>query len=179
MKSKIWCLGLSRTGTSTFTEILNQVGYNHIHYPTHEQMYSMSNDGGGDINVIPSYKDLDAKFPNSKFVYTIRDKKSWMKSIEPYLERKRQWKQSPAQVRIREQVYGDAFFKYKLYSEAYDYWLEEFTNYFKNRPNDFLILDIIGGDRPKKLFEFLGRHYYPEYFPHMNKLVDGKGVEVK
>jgi len=179
MKAKIWCLGLSRTGTSTFTEILKQVGYNHIHYPQTHEMYSMGNDGCSDIPVLPAYKDLDAKFPNSKFVYTIRDKKSWMASMEPYLERKREWKQGARQVDIRKQVYGDPFFKYDLYSDAYDRWHEEFTNYFKNRPNDFLILDIIGGDKPKKLFEFLGRDYYPEEFPHYNKLVKGKGVQVK
>ena len=63
--------------------------------------------------------------------------------MEPYLERKREWKQGARQVDIRKQVYGDPFFKYDLYSDAYDRWHEEFTKYFKNRPNDFLILDII------------------------------------
>tara|TARA_B100000900_G_scaffold416048_1_gene448714 strand:- start:149 stop:688 length:540 start_codon:yes stop_codon:yes gene_type:complete len=179
MKAKIWCLGLSRTGTSTFTEILNQAGYNHIHYPTPEDMYSMGNDGCGDIPVIPAYQDLDAKFPNSKFVYTIRDKNAWLKSMEPYLERKRKWKQGQRQIEVRVNVYGDPFFDYKLYSEAYDFWENEFTKYFKNRPNDFLVLDIIGGDKPKKLFDFLEKDNYPEEFPHYNKLVDGKGVQVK
>ena len=79
MKAKIWCLGLSRTGTTTLSEVLNRVGYRHIHYPTDEQMLDMNNDGCGDIPVIPVYKELDRRFPNSKFIYTIRDKESWLK----------------------------------------------------------------------------------------------------
>ena len=38
MKAKIWGLGLSRTGTTTLTHVLNQVGYNHIHYPSDDDM---------------------------------------------------------------------------------------------------------------------------------------------
>lgn len=179
MKAKIWCLGLSRTGTSTLTEILKQVGLNHIHYPTETEMMQMNNDGAGDIPVIPVYKTLDQYFPNSKFIYTTRNKDEWLTSMEPYLERKKKWKQSMRQVLIRRAVYGHEFFDYKLYSEAYDKHDKDVKQYFKKRPNDFLELDIIGGDKPKKLFDFLGIQNYPEEFPHYNKLVDGKGVQVK
>lgn len=180
MKAKIWCLGLSRTGTTTLSEVLNKVGYRHIHYPTDEQMLDMNNDGCGDIPVIPVYKQLDKKFPNSKFIYTIRDKDAWLKSMEPYLERKKSWHQSARQINIRKEVYSEPFFRYNTYSESYDFWDKDFREYFKYRPNDFLVLDIIGGDSPQKLAEFLddGKKY-PDVFPHYNKLVDGKGVQIK
>jgi len=179
MKAKIWCLGLSRTGTTTLSEVLNRVGYRHIHYPTDEQMLDMNNDGCGDIPVIPVYKELDRRFPNSKFIYTIRDKESWLKSMEPYLERKRGWNQGQRQVNVRKSVYGDPFFVHSLYSQAYDKWDKDYREYFKNRPNDFLVLDILGGDKPQKLFDFLGINYNMDLFPHYNKLVDGKGIQVK
>lgn len=179
MKTKIWCLGLSRTGTSTFTEVLKKVGKNHIHYPTNHDMFHGDNDGCGDIPVIPVYKELDKLYPNSKFVYTIRDKDAWMNSMGPYLERKREWKQGERQVNIRKQIYGDPFFDEKLYSDAYDRHDEDVRNHFKNRPYDFLVLDIIGGDATSKLFDFLEIKLYPKEFPHYNKLVDGKGVQVK
>jgi len=179
MRTKIWCLGLSRTGTSTLTEILKQVGLNHIHYPSDRDMFGGENDGCGDIPVIPVYKKLDKEYPNSKFIYTIRDKDDWLKSMDPYLERKKDWNQASRQVHIREMVYGKAFFDYDTYSEAYDKHDQDVMEYFKWRPYDFLVLDIIGGDKPKKLFEFLGIDYYPEEFPHYNKLVDGKGIQVK
>jgi len=179
MKAKIWCLGLSRTGTTTLTEVLKKAGYNHIHYPTDEQMYDMNNDGCGDIPVIPVYQDLDKKFPNSKFIYTVRDKESWLRSMHPYLERKKKWNQGQRQIDIRKTVYGDPFFVYTLYSNAYDRWDREFREYFKYRPDDFLVLDILNGDKPQKLFDFLGSSYKLDSFPHYNKLVDGRGVQVK
>lgn len=185
MKPKVWCLGLSRTGTSTLTEILNSVGFNHIHYASNWDMFNGINDGAGDIPVIPVYKELDKRFPNSKFVYTIRDKDSWLKSMEPYLERKRKWfeegKQNSHQINIRKMVYKDPFFDYNTYSKAYDDHDKDIKEYFKNRPWDLLILDIIGGDKPQKLFDFLNIRNYecPDEFPHYNKLVNGKGIQVK
>ena len=50
MKSKIWGLGLSRTGTTTLSYVLNAMGYRHIHYPTYNEMMSMNNDGASDIS---------------------------------------------------------------------------------------------------------------------------------
>ena len=101
MKSKIWGLGLSRTGTTTLTHLLNQIGYKHVHYPTDDEMMSFNNDGASDIPVIPKYKTLDTQFPNSKFILTTRDKEKWLKSMSTYLERKRNWNQSTRQVNIR------------------------------------------------------------------------------
>lgn len=172
MKSKIFGLGLSRTGTTTLNTILKQHGYNMVHYPTNAELYSMNNDGATDIPVTVVYKDLDKKFPNSKFIYTIRDKDEWLASMGPYLERKRTWNQSSKQVDVRIQTYGAPFFEMDKYSKAYDFWLNDITEYFKNRPNDLLILNIVNEvDKPQKLFDFLGiKTKAPEKFPHENKL---------
>lgn len=172
MKAKIFGLGLSRTGTTTLNAILKQYGYNMIHYPTNEELYSLNNDGCTDIPATVVYKDLDKKFPNSKFIYTTRDKDEWLKSMGPYLERKKTWNQSSTQVNLRIETYGAPFFEYDKYSAAYDYWLKDITEYFKNRPNDLLILNIVNGiDKPQKLFDFLGiNKKAPDEFPHENKL---------
>lgn len=173
---KIFGIGLSRTATTTLTNVLNQIGLKHIHYPQRkEEIFSPNNNGCSDISVIPYYKELDKKFPNSKFVYTIRDKASWIDIIEPYLERKRNWAQSKWAIDLRTKIYGAPFFDYKLYSEAYDKHDLDVRNYFKNRPNDLLILDIIGGDKPQKLYDFLEiDKRAPEVFPVFNKLKDSE-----
>lgn len=178
LRTKVWCLGLSRTGTSTLSEALRAAELNHIHYPTKWDMFHGIHDGCGDISVIPYYKELDKLYPNSKFVYTVRNKEDWLKSMEPYLERKRQWKQSKFQVDTRIAVYKEAFFDYNTYSKAYDDHDRDVREYFKHRPYDFLVLDIIGGDKPQKLFDFLNMACPLDEFPHYNKLVDGKGVRV-
>lgn len=171
MKAKIWCLGLSRTGTTTLSHVLNEIGYRHIHYPTYEEMMSMNNDGASDIPVIPMYKELDRTFPNSKFIYTIRNKAEWLASMEPYLERKRTWNQSSRQVQTRINVYKEPFFDYNTYSKAYDDHDKDVREYFQRRPNDFLVLDILGRDSPEKLYKFLGSDKTPPAkFPHKNKL---------
>jgi hypothetical protein len=171
MKSKIWGLGLSRTGTTTLSTVLNQLGYRHIHYPSYDEMFALSNDGCSDIPVIPIYKELDQKFPNSKFVYTIRDRTEWLEKMGPYLERKRNWNQGAKQVNLRVEVYKNAFFDYNTYSKAYDDHDKDVKEYFKNRPKDLLILDIIGGDKPQKLYDFLGvDKKAPDEFPVVNKL---------
>jgi len=171
MKSKIWGLGLSRTGTTTLTFVLNEIGFTHIHYPTDDEMMSFANDGASDIPVIPKYKKLDTMFPNSKFILTTRNKDKWLASMEPYLERKRNWNQSNRQINIRKQVYKEPFFDYNIYSKVYDDHEKNVREYFKNRPNDLLILNIVDGiDKPQKLFDFLGIDRTMEEFPHKNEL---------
>ena len=171
MKSKIWGLGLSRTGTTTLTYLLNQIGYNHIHYPTDDEMMSFNNDGASDIPVIPKYKKLDAQFPNSKFILTTRDKEKWLKSMSTYLERKRNWNQSTRQVNIRIDVYKEPFFVYEVYDRVFDEHERKVKEYFKNRPESLLILNIVDGvDKPQKLFDFLSVDAKMDEFPHRNEL---------
>jgi len=170
MKPKIFGLGLSRTGTTTLTKVLNETGLKLIHYPSKEDLFSFNNDGATDIPVIPVYKQLDQSFPNSKFILTVRDKDEWMSKIEPYLERKKQWNQSQTQVETRVKVYGAPFFDKKSYSKAYDDHHKDVEKYFSKRKKDLLILNIIDGDSPKKLFDFLGIDNPPLEFPVTNKL---------
>ena len=171
MKAKIWGLGLSRTGTTTLTHVLNQVGYNHIHYPSDDDMISFNNDGASDIPVIPKYKKLDTMFPNSKFILTTRDKEKWLQSMSTYLERKRNWNQTTRQVNIRTQVYKEPFFVYEVYEKVWDNHEKSIKEYFKNRPGSLLILNIVDGiDKPQKLFDFLNVYKTMKEFPHRNEL---------
>jgi len=171
MKSKIFGIGLSRTGTTSLNNFLLKIGYNVIHYPRQEQLYEFSNDGATDISVIPYYKDLDRLFPNSKFILTTRDKNQWLDSIAPYLERKRAWQQARWQVKLREDIYGTSFPNRDQAARAWDKHGYDVYKYFENRPNDLITIDIVGGDSPKELLKFLGKpENLVKSFPHDNKL---------
>jgi len=170
MKSKIFGIGLSRTGTTTLNEVLVGLGKNVIHYPSELELFSMRFDGATDIPVTVRYKELDAKFPNSKFIYTIRNKDKWLDSIVPYLERKRGWNMAQSQVDIRTQMYGSPFPSRAQAEAAYDSHDKDVLEYFKNRKQDLLILDIIGGDSTKLLTDFLDVDPINSEFPHKNKL---------
>jgi hypothetical protein len=169
---KIWGIGLSRTGTTSLSKVLTFAGLNVLHYPNDQQIFWGINNGGCDITVAAAYKKIDEHFPDSKFVYTYRDKEDWVSSIVPYLERKRNWNQSPKQISIRKELYGDPFPNEEQARKAWARHDADVRKYFENRPDDLLILDILGGDKPKKLWDFLGLENPPSEFPHENRLLD-------
>jgi hypothetical protein len=93
---KIFGIGLSRTGTKSLTSALHVLGLKAIHYPEDETtlreltegnyQFSLLEhfDGITDITVSAFYPQLDQLFPNSKFILTVRDKESWLKSLEKH-----------------------------------------------------------------------------------------------
>ena len=184
---KIFGLGFSRTGTTTLNETLNDMGYKIRHYPRprsaielaalrggtiNSQEPNTQYDGATDIPVIPFWKDVDKILSgNAKYIYTLRDKEEWLTRIEKYFEEKRNVSHLLGYEEImRKTVYGDVFFDRKKYEQAWDRHDKEVREYCKNRPNDFLILDILGGsDKPKKLYDFLEHNNPPEEFSHWNK----------
>jgi len=169
MKHKIWGIGLSRTGTTSLSKVLQLAGLSVIHYPSESQIYWGINDGGCDITVTAEYKKIDKHFPNSKFILTTRDIDEWVESIVPYLQRKKHWNQSPRQVNIRQRLYGDAFPNPDQARKAFIRHENDVYRYFEGR-NDLLTLNIVGGDTPEKLWNFLGLDNPPKNFPHENRL---------
>lgn len=163
----IYCLGLSRTGTTTFSDFLKKYYLNVIHYPNPVQLLMGVGDGASDIPVVPVYKDLDKMFKGSKFVYLTRD--NWIDSVEPYFLRKKgRTGQSSWQLDLRKRVYGSVDFDRKKYEDAYKRHDEDVRNYFKDRPDDLLIMNIVGGDSPKLLTDFLGLRDRGFEFPKSN-----------
>ena len=172
MRSKIIGIGLSRTGTQSLTDVLVEVGLNIIHYPNEKEIYSMGNDGFTDIQGAARYRELDMRFPNSKFIYTIRDKKTWLESCEVYFTKKSYQYLSDRARTYRKALYGTEVWDKEYFSRAYDEHDQGIREYFAKRPKDLLILDMFSGDKPKKLFYFLEPPNAPNDFPHANKLVD-------
>jgi len=168
--TKIFGVGLSRTGTTSLAQALDNIGFNVIHYATNkETLFSTKGGGSCDIPTAAHYKELDKKFPNSKFVYTVRDKDNWLTSMEKYLKHKQgrilgQW-----QTQNRIAIYGQVEFDKKVFSSKYDEHDRDVRTYFKGR-DDLLILNICGGDALTKLINFLEvTNDKTSKFPHENK----------
>lgn len=171
MKSKIFGIGLSRTGTTSLNNFLRELGYNVIHYPYEQDLWAFNNDGGTDITVTNNYKELDRRFPNSKFIHTTRNKEEWLDSIVPYLERKRSWNMGSWAIDNKTKLYGTPFPDRDQASKAWDKHGYDVYKYFENRPKDYIKIDIVGGDSPKELLKFLGKpENLVKSFPHDNKL---------
>ena len=166
---KIYCTGMSRTGTTSFSDFLAKYGLNVIHYPSKMDMIGGRGDGASDIPVIPMYKDLDKMFRNSKFVHLTRD--DWVHRVEFYFKRKQaRPNQNKVQVNLRGDVYGSNYWDKQLYGDAYRRYEEDVRNYFEGRDN-LLVMNIVDGrGSEKELLDFLGIEDKGIKFPHSNKL---------
>src|SRR5437667_405805 len=95
--AKIFGLGLSKTGTTSLANALQILGYRTkdnmgvVKYAT-DDLSSVdlevvdANDALTDTPIPSFYRALDARYPGSKFILTVRDSEGWRK-LCPFLER--------------------------------------------------------------------------------------------
>jgi hypothetical protein len=187
---KVFGLGLSKTGTSSLGEALNMLGISTIQYP-HDQKtlaelrsgnYKLSilgeYQGIVDITVAPYYAQLDRIYPNSKFILTVRDKHSWLRSIEAHWRSKSgRMNKDPQYKEFTEFIYACLYGSLEYHKDrflyVYDTHVRNVQDYFRSRPEDLLVLDICGGDGWEKICPFLGLSIPRARFPHANVWVYG------
>ncbi len=132
------------------------------------------------------YPQLDLAYPDSKFILTLRDEDAWLRSWKRQtgdstgdeVPTRRTWTRPlrlwerrirrilEADFRITHQhARIDIFGTYKFHAERclYVYRLHQKNalDYFKDRPQDLLVLDICGGDGWEKLCPFLEVEPFP------------------
>jgi hypothetical protein len=185
--SKIFGIGLSRTGTKSLTLALNMLGFKVAHYPDDEitlkelmagkYNFSLLKDFDGitDITVAPYYAQLDKLFPDSKFILTIRDKESWLRSVEAHFG-KPVFEGTPSNENtmrlrrlLRVATYGSYSFNEERFSYIYDLHYKNVNEYFKWRPESLLIINIFEGEGWDKLCPFLKEPILDKPFPLMSK----------
>ena len=183
---KVFGLGLSKTGTSSLGEALNVLGIKTIHYPfdnnTYNELYEgqynltilNEYDGIVDIPVAPYYAQLDKVYPDSKFILTIQDIESWLKSVDKHWELMMQWWHNyPEFKRFHEfigvAVYGSMLFNKDRFRFVYETHAKNVIDYFKNNKEQFLVIDICAGEGWKELCSFLDLPIPEEPFPHANE----------
>lgn len=163
---KIFGIGLSKTGTTSLAVALNELGYNARHAIA----------GLEDIDTLDAvtdematiYRDLDRKYPGSKFILTVRDEAPWLKSCGHHFRQA-----VPAEHPIHDvlvELYGTTVFDREKFLEGYRRHSQGVRDYFRDRPNDLLVLDLVsGGEGYPELCAFLGRpHPREEAFPREN-----------
>jgi len=172
---KIFGIGLSRTGTMSLCRALKFLGYNIIHSPRPVVMPDMIQTlnkyaGGVDSPVAFRFRELDKEFPGSKFIFTTRDLDSWLASYEYYfthMHPDNRYDETVKEFYI--QYYGDSYFNKETFTKAYYDHHKNVLDYFKDRPNDFLIMNIMDGDGWEKLCGFLNKDVPNKWFPHQHK----------
>lgn len=199
-KPKIFGLGLSRTGTRSLTGALQILGWDTSHYPIDEDTYTeLANgqydltllkdyDGLTDITTVPYYQQFDQAYPGSKFILTVRDKESWLRSCQNHWFNRPAFKQTDdpdeethllVRQLLRAAVYGCYNFVPERFSWVYDRHVRDVMEFFKDRPEDLLIIDICSGEGFEKLAPFLDRPIPAQPFPHKGNVLTQRVSEAR
>ncbi len=178
MKAKVFCLGFHKTGTTSLRVALETLGYrvtgpNGVKDPDIEKnVLPMAYDLAEKFDAFQDnpwpiiYQELDAKYQGCKFILMLRDSESWIKSQVRHFGRK----ETP----MRKWIYGVGCPEGNedIYIKRFEDHTREVQNYFKNRPQDLLVMDLAKGDGWDKLCPFLGADIPDVAFPHANKASD-------
>ncbi len=167
-RDKIFGIGLSRTGTTSLTIALTMLGYNSKHFPT-DWEDAEKYDALTDTPVTRAYKELDVKYPSSKFILTIREIDSWLESCRKYFALY-DIEHLPERRQLRMDLYNTIEFDREKFIEAYKRHHNDVLSYFKDRQEDLLIINICAGERWDKLCKFLNKPIPPFQFPRANTL---------
>jgi len=185
--TRIFGVGLQRTATTSLHEAFKILGFSSFHWNTGdkaryiwdemqangkswtlERYYALSD------NPIPLlYKDLDLAYPGSKFILTLRDEVSWLKSVErlwdPRFNPNRwEWDTYPFSNRIHRELYGRADFDAEVFLTRYRAHNAAVMHYFRRRPKDFLVLRMDRNPGWEELCAFLGQDIPPVPYPFAN-----------
>ena len=186
---RVFNIGLHRTGTSSLAEALSMLGYKVWHGPYFKKLendyYTKFNalvdtQVVGDNHPDFNFKKLYKKFPNAKFILTVRnDLDKWCKSIdktnlkyrdhmivlpESYLSTLNMYNDIITDVDIKDVTHDDL-------KNAYKNHANDVIDFFKDKPGQLLIFNIIDGDGWEKLCKFLNKDLpNQEKFPYINEL---------
>jgi hypothetical protein len=177
---KVFGIGLSKTGTTSLTAALEILGIPTIHNP-HDGRTQRELQSGRpqltileeyravtDIPVAPYYAQLDHLYPESKFILTVRDIDSWVESARNHWRLIPSWEADPFYGFLHAAVYGCLEFDEERFRWAYETHVQNVERYFSGRPEDLLIMDIVGGEGWEVLCPFLGIEVPEVPFPHRN-----------
>jgi Sulfotransferase domain len=159
--TRIFGIGMHKTGTTSLHHAFQILGLNSAHWSnahwaraiwkemtsegrsrTLERHYALS-----DLPIPFLYKELDKAYPGSKFILTIRNEASWLRSVKnhwnPEINQFRhQWNKDPFTHKAHKLLYGQRGFDEEIFLNRYRAHNAEVIEYFKDRKSDLLVLDI-------------------------------------
>lgn len=178
-KRKVFCIGFQKTGTSSLRDALGSLGYDVAgvfgrETPLDELRdtfvqrgleIAAKHDAVEDMPWPLMFRQLDAAFPGSKFILTLRDTDRWYRSIADHF--------GANPYHIQQLTYGEdapaPVGHEARYRQVYEAHNAAVRAYFAERPDDFLEFWPERGDGWPELGEFLGLERVPVApFVHTN-----------
>jgi hypothetical protein len=169
-QSKIFGIGLSRTGTTSLTLALETLGNRVIHFPMTTKEIE-EHDAATDTPVAANFEALDARFPGAKFIYTTREISEWLESCRRFWTKRKEssFDPTPFITNLHRKLYGSPEFNPDGFAQAYQRHEAQVLGFFADRPSDLLVLDICGGSIGwEPLCDFLGASIPNIPFPSVN-----------
>jgi len=169
--AKVFCIGLSRTATSSLDAALKMLGLQTLHWvnPYTKALISEQDlflfDGFSDIGISWQFERLYATFPNARFIYTTRPIESWAKSMTSHY-RRRHGVMEPKDLRqpaFQQRFNGAAglaemnlYGRHNAWDESYREFDRRVKQFFADKPAGKLLeLAICEGEGWEKLCLFL------------------------
>jgi len=165
LKSKIFGIGLTKTGTRSLAFALKILGYSAVHYPWSLEEIDQ-NDAATDIPVACRYRELEIMYPNSKFILTTRPFEDWIATTSKKpadLFKPPLWK-----IETRLRMYGSIHWDEKKWSEAYHRHHAEVRENFKENKN-YIEIDLRVEDKWSVLCSLLNKEKPKSPYPKMNQ----------
>lgn len=168
---KVFCIGLSRTGTKSLDSALSSLGYDTAHWvnPITKNILGQQDyflfGAFSDITVSADVEWLQENFLNARFILTERDLLTWERSIARHY-RDNGGVSKPDQLvstgvsrfsgraaAVEANVYGGS----SCWSDAYRTYIDRVNKIFSANSPRFLKMNIVAGDSWGKLCAFLGK----------------------
>ena len=185
--TRIFGIGMQRTATTSLHEALSILGLDSAHWKsaewsraiwwemnrwgksaTVEREYAITD------NPIPLlYQKLDAAYPGSKFILTVRDEDDWLRSVEALWSYDRNphrhsWEGDGFTHKMHGILYGRVDFDAETFIARYRRHNKEVLDYFRGR-TDLLIMDMSLGAGWSALCPFLDKPIPNVPFPYSNQ----------
>lgn len=170
-KTKVFVVGLTHTGKNSLDAALTGLGYTCKHYPHPTRVLEEAEryDVLSDTPVIPYMERLDRKYPDAKFILTVRDIDAWLKSCEAHW--KRRWRLNKLKRANRMRVYGTVSYDADTFRRVYIEHEARVRKLFRGRKGKLLVLNVCAGEGYEKLCPFLGLQVIDKPFPHVNRKI--------
>lgn len=203
-KTKYFCIGRNKTGTTSLKVAFMQLGFLVGDQRKAEKLYDKYYFNGNFGPIIrycrsaqvfqdvpfscpETFKHLDKNYPGSKFILTIRDDANqWYNSITRFHAKKfGKEGRIPTSDDLKDAFYVRKGMPYntvrlhgtpdndpynrEIMASHYENYNHEVMEYFKDRPEDLLVLNLSEDDAYNKFIQFLGVESPCNSFPWENK----------
>jgi len=181
--NRVFGIGLSRTGTTSLDAAFWHLGLTSRHNPDPARMLAgdfsplEGADAATDIAAAAMFRELDAAFPGSRFVLTVREAEGWLASVTRHIGSLPGVLDGGPSGDLRRAVYGDARPSAERLLSTYRSHLIGVTEHFGDQPSDLLVMDITSGQGWESLCPFLGIDRPETPFPRANGAEASAGAE--